>query len=473
MRADPIRFGTDGWRAIIAQDFTFANVQRVAQATADHFRASLPAGTRHLIIVGFDRRFLSDQFATAAAEVFAAAGFSVVLADSPVPTPAVSFAVPRRRACCGVVITASHNPAAFNGYKLKTHTGGPADRELCRQIEQRMDQNPPRSIPLKLAIRRGQVRRMDLKPAWYTALKSLVDFKGISRSKLRLVHEPLYGVGAGCFDDLLRATSCRVQTLHARHDPTFGGLSPEPIARNYGPTIRHLRAHPADLCIVTDGDADRIGALDGRGKPLSTHQIICLLLRHCIVNRKGRGRVVKALTTTSMVDRMCAAWGLDLTETGVGFKFIAHEMIQGGVLLGAEESGGIGFCGHIQDRDGVLAGLMLLEMLAMERRPLPVLLRRLESQFGPHHYERMDLHCAVERHAGLLERVGARPPDRLGRSAVVAVKSLDGVKFIARDGSWLMLRGSGTEPVLRIYAEAPTPRAVQRLLALGRRLCRG
>ena len=473
MIATPIRFGTDGWRAVIGEDFTFDNVQRVAQATASFYRDCPVAGRQNLVIVGYDRRFLSDQFAQTAAEVFAGNGFDVRLADSPVPTPAVSHAVHAHRAIGGVMITASHNPAAFNGYKLKAHTGGPADPAICKEVEQRLDAAPVQSLPLAAALRARRLRICDLKSGWFADIKQLVDFRLIARSRLRFVHEPLFGVGAGCFDELLQGTTCRVKTLHAAHDPNFGGLCPEPIARNYGPTIKHLRAHPADLCLVTDGDADRIGGLDGRGNPLTTHQIICMLLRHCVVNRQGRGRIVKALTTTSMVDKMCAAWGLPLTETGVGFKFICAEMLKGDVLLGFEESGVIGFKGHIPERDGVLAGLMLLEMLATEKLSVPVLLRRLEKEFGPHHYERLDVHYPLEQRAALMARCKNQPPDKLGRSPVTEVKSFDGVKFIARDGSWLMLRGSGTEPVLRLYAEAPTPQAVTSLLALAQRFCRG
>jgi phosphomannomutase len=277
-------------------------------------------------------------------------------------------------------------------------------------------------------------------------------------------------VGAGCFDELLAGTTCKVTTLNAAHNPNFGGINPEPIPRNYGPTAAYLRKHPHDLCLVTDGDADRVGGMDGRGRPLSTHQIICLLLRHFIVNRKGRGRVVKALTTTSMVDRMCAAHGLELVETGVGFKYIAAEMIKGDVLLGFEESGGIGFPGHIPERDGILAGLMLLELLATERKSVNNLIAGLEKEFGPHRYARIDTRFPLEKRPLLMELCKTRPPAKLLGSPLADIKSFDGVKFIAADGSWLMLRGSGTEPILRIYAEGKTDEGAHKLLKLGQKL---
>jgi phosphomannomutase len=333
-----------------------------------------------------------------------------------------------------------------------------------------LDQNPVRAASWTEATKSRQIVVRDLRPAHYEAVKRLVDFNLVAQSGLRFAHDALFGVGAGCFDAILAGTTCRVTTLNGQHDCLFGGINPEPIAKNYALGAAYLRKHPHDLCLVTDGDADRIGGMDGRGNPLSTHQIICLLLRHFIVNRKGKGRVVKALTTTSMVDKICAKYGLPLLETGVGFKYICAEMVKGGVLLGFEESGGIGFPGHIPERDGILAGLMLLELLATERQPVTRLLARLETEFGPHRYARIDTEYPLEKRAQLMEHLKAHPPARLLRSPVAEVKTFDGVKYVAQDTSWLMLRGSGTEPVLRIYAEAKSDADAQRLLRLGTRL---
>ena len=362
-----IKFGTDGWRAVIAEDFNFTNVARVAQATADFWKSEVGSpksevfGRDLKVVVGFDRRFFSDRFAQITAEVLAGNGFQVVLTPEPTPTPSVSFAVKHLNAVGGVMITASHNPPIFNGFKLKSHYGGSSDSETCKAVEGLLDKNSPRSA---IGNRQSAISVEDVRPAHYAALKRLVDFKLIAKSRLRFAHEALFGVGAGCFEQLLAGTTCRVTTLNGRHDVLFGGINPEPIVQNYSRSQAFLRMHPHDICLVTDGDADRVGGMDGRGRYLTTHQIICLLLHHVIVNRKGRGRVVKALTTTSMVDNICAAHGLPLVETGVGFKYICTEMLKGDVLLGAEESGGIGFPGHIPERDGIAAGLMLLELLA-------------------------------------------------------------------------------------------------------------
>ena len=465
-----IKFGTDGWRAVISEDFTFANVERVAQAAADFWNGNPVAGAERKAVVGYDRRFLSDQFAARTAEILAGNGFQVTLTSVPTPTPAVSFSVKQQRAIGGVMITASHNPAIFNGFKLKAHYGGSAEPAICQAVERLLDKNPVRAESLASAVKTKRVVVRDIRAAHYAAVKKLVDFKLIAGSKLRFAHEALFGVGAGCFDTLLADTSCRVTTLNAAHDPNFGGINPEPIEKNYRASATFLKQHPHDVCLVTDGDADRVGAMDGRGRALSTHQLICLLLHHFVVNHHATGRVVKALTTTSMLDKMCSEFGLPLVETGVGFKYVCAEMIRGGVLLGAEESGGIGFPGHIPERDGILAGLMLLELLATERQSINTLIARLEKKFGPHRYARTDSHFPLEKRAALMEFCKTNPPAKLLRSPLTDVKSYDGVKFIARDGSWLMLRGSGTEPILRIYAEAKSDTDAAKLVKLGVRL---
>ena len=463
-----IKFGTDGWRAVIAEDFTFANVDRVTQATADYWRSNpIPGIGGSKTVVGFDRRFLSDQFAQRVAEVLAGNGFTVTLTDRPTPTPSVSFEVKRQKAVGGVMLTASHNPPSFNGFKLKAWYGGSAEPAMCQAVESWLDHSPVKALEFAKAKKAKQIVVRDVRSAHYAVIKKLVDFQLIADSKLKFAHEALYGVGAGCFDELLAGTSCRVTTINAEHDPSFGGLNPEPIAKNYTHSIPFLKKHPHDLCLVTDGDADRVGGLMGNGDPLTTHQIICLLLRHYVINRRLTGRVIKAVTTTSLVDKMCAKLGLELVETGVGFKYIASEMLKGGVLLGFEESGGIGFPGHIPERDGIAAGLVLLELLAMEKRPLEHLVADLDKEFGPHRYARIDTHFPLEKRGALMDYCKNHPPEKLLKSKRVDLKSFDGVKLIAADGSWLMLRGSGTEPILRIYAEAKSDADAEALLRQG------
>jgi phosphomannomutase len=468
-----IKFGTDGWRAVIAEDFTFANVARVAQATADFWQFEISNskseifGREPKVIIGYDRRFLSDRFARITAEVFAGNDFQVMLTPEPTPTPSISFAVKNLKAVGGVMITASHNPPVFNGFKLKSHFGGSSDAATCQAVESFLDRHPVRSRKFDEAVRAGKISLLDVRPAHFKAIKRLVDFKLIAKSKLRVAHDALFGVGAGVFETLLAKTSCQVTTLNGEHDILFGGICPEPLPKNYVLGGAQLRRNPHDICLVTDGDSDRIGAMDGRGGPMTNQQVIALLLHHLVRNRGGRGVVTKTFNTTAMVDKMCAAWHLPLTEVGIGFRFIAPELVKPGALFGAEESGSVGFANHIPERDGLAAGLFLLEMLAMEKISVNKIYARLEKEFGPHRYDRYDAHYPLEKRAALMEFLKTNPPKKLLRSPLVKVDSRDGVKFVAEDSTWLMLRGSGTEPVLRIYAEAKSDADVQKLLKLG------
>ena len=468
-----IKFGTDGWRAVIADDFTFANVARVAQATADFWSSELRTPNSELfgrearVIIGYDRRFFSDRFGQITAEVFAGNDFQVVLTPEPTPTPSISYAVKNLRAVGGVMITASHNPPIFNGFKLKSHFGGSSGPEECAAVEKLLDATAPKQI----VNRKSQiVNLVDVRPAHFAAIKQLVDFKLIAKSKLRVAHDALFGVGAGVFETLLAKTSCKVTTLNGKYDVLFGGICPEPLPKNYALGGAQLRRNPHDICLVTDGDSDRIGAMDGRGGPMTNQQVIALLLHHLVRNRGGRGVVTKTFNTTAMVDKMCAAWNLPLTEVGIGFRFIAPELMKPGALFGAEESGSVGFANHIPERDGLAAGLFLLEMLAMEKISVGKIWAKLEKEFGPHRYGRYDAHYPLEKRAALMESLKANPPQKLLRSPLAKVDSRDGVKFVAEDSTWLMLRGSGTEPVLRIYAEAKSDADVQNLLKLGRSL---
>lgn len=467
-----IKFGTDGWRAVIAEDFTFANVARVAQASAHYWKSEIGNWKSELfgraakVVIGYDRRFLSDQFARVTAEVFAGSGYQVILTPEPTPTPCVSFAVKQLGAVGGVMITASHNPPHFNGFKLKSHFGGSSGPEECRGVEKWLGVFEPKQVRNP----NSAIRILDVCPAHFAAIKRLVDFKLIAKSRLRVAHDALFGVGAGVFEALLAKTNCKVTTLNGAHDVMFGGICPEPLPINYVLGGAQLKKNPHDICLVTDGDSDRIGAMDGRGNPMTNQQVIALLLHHLVRNRGGRGVVTKTFNTTAMVDKMCAAWNLPLTEVGIGFRFIAPEMMKPGALFGAEESGSVGFAGHIPERDGLAAGLFLLEMLAMEKISVNKIYARLEKEFGPHRYGRYDAHYPLEKRAALMETLRANPPAKLLRAKLATVDSRDGVKYIAEDSTWLMLRGSGTEPVLRIYAEGKSDADMEKLLKLGRSL---
>ena len=468
-----IKFGTDGWRAVIAGDFTFDNVVRVAKAAADYWKSEIRNpkseifGLPPKVVIGYDRRFLSDQFAQSTAEVLAGNGFQVVLTPEPTPTPCVSFAIKHLNAVGGVIITASHNPPQFNGLKLKSHFGGSSSPEECKGVENLLGKTPPQ---LEAKDFKLKIRLRDLRPAHFAAIKRLVNFKLITMSKLRVAHDALFGVGAGVFEDLLAGTTCKVTTLNGAHDVLFGGICPEPLPKNYVLGAAQLRRNPHDICLVTDGDADRIGAMDGRGNPLTNQQVIALLLHHLVRNRGGRGVVTKTFNTTAMVDKMCAAWNLPLNEVGIGFRHVAPELMKPGALFGAEESGSVGFAHHIPERDGLAAGLYLLELLAMEKQSVNQICARLEREFGPHRYGRYDAHCPLEKRVALMNRLRRNPPSKLVGSKLARVDSQDGVKLVAEDSTWLMWRCSGTEPLLRIYAEAKSDAGLRKLLGQGIRM---
>jgi phosphomannomutase len=466
-----IKFGTDGWRAVIAENFTFENVRIVSQAFADFWKQSA-IGNRQSAIVGYDRRFMSDTYARLVAEVLAANGIQAILTPAPTPTPAVSYAVKDRNLIGGVMITASHNPPEFNGVKIKAHYAGSADPNITKTVESNLGKTPVRSEKLDDARKRGAIQVEDVTKRYIERVKSYANFKLIADSGLHVAADCMHGAAGTIFEEMLAGTRCRVRTLHAEHNPLFGGVNPEPMPQNLVETGRLLKAQPADICIVNDGDADRLAAMDDRGGYINTHYVFALLLRHFVRNRKGKGIVVKALTTTSLLDKMCAKWGIELKETPVGFKYICDWMIKPGanVLIGGEESGGVGFQGHIPERDGILAGMLLLELLATEKKKPSEIIADINGEFGPHFYHRIDPHFPLEKIPALLKRVKTEPPKDLAGSPFERLTHYDGVKMYAKDGSWLMIRGSGTEPIIRIYAESNSPERVQKLIAQGQEI---
>lgn len=464
-----IKFGTDGWRAIIAEEFTFHNVELVAQASATYWKRNPVLGRKPLIIIGYDRRFLSPEFARTTAEVFAGNGFHVILADQPTPTPAISYAVHNLQATAGIMITASHNPAKFNGYKIKAYFGGPADSELCQGIEACIGSETPIRAQENITL-------SNLRPAYYQAIKAQVDMQLIGQSGLRFAHDALFGAGAGCFEEILKETNCQVTTINGNHDPLFGGINPEPIEKNCRLGSAFLKQHPHDFCLVTDGDADRIGAMDGNGNYLSAHQVICLVLYHLHTHKGRSGAFIKAISTTSMTEDMCKAYGCPVTEVPIGFKNVVPEITKDGAMMAGEESGSLGFHNHIPERDGMLAGLFILELLAIEKRPLTVILAEIEAKYGKRFYRRIDATFPLNKTQNLLAEFKSNPPSAFNYTSpnlptqpltLERINTLDGVKYLFNNQAWLLLRTSGTEPIIRLYAEARSPEAVEALLAYG------
>ena len=470
-----IQFGTDGWRAVISDTFTFANLRLVAQAIADYVREESEAETPE-VVVGFDTRFLSDRYAAEVARVMAGNGIVAHLTRADAPTPAVSYAIVHKKAAAGVMITASHNPPRYNGVKLKAAFGGSALPEQARQVERILARNQERArgpnvMDYEKALEMGLVRRFDPAWAYYEHLTGLVDLDVISAGELRVIADAMYGSARKCFADMLARTRCRVREIRGEMNPGFGGIHPEPIARYLSALSAAIRADQADVGLATDGDGDRVGAMDAHGNFVDPHHIFALVLRHLVEDRGMRGTVVRSVSTTRMVDRLAERYDLPLVETPVGFNHIADRMLNGDVLIGGEESGGFSIKGHIPEGDGVLMGLLLLETIAAAGVPLHELVEQIQAEVGPAHYARRDLplrHPVSKKE--MVARLTQEAPSTLAGESVVDVQTVDGVKYLLADDAWLLIRPSGTEPVLRVYAEARTPEELEALLGFGQQV---
>ena len=461
---DELRFGTDGWRDVIADRYTFANVARVAQATADYVAST--GGGR--VVVGYDTRFLSDRFAAHVAGVIAANGLEALLAAGYLPTPVTSFAVVRQEAAAGVMITASHNPPEYNGYKLKGPYGGSATPEIYDGMIRRLDATPAK------APDPGAVRTFDLREVYYDRIGEIVDLEALRGYSGALYHDAMGGAGGGWLAGFVKhaGLALDLRELHGVPHPLFYGVHPEPIPQNLV-TLRAVMSAEKDpvFAAVTDGDADRIGAVLAGGVYFNSHQIFAVLLRH--LHRKGlRGRVVKTFSVSQVVDRLAEKLGLEVVTTPVGFKYITDEFLKGDVLIGGEESGGIGVAGHIPERDGLLNALLLLESVVTSGRSLGEQFAEIEELVGlKHAFDRLDLKVASpEARDEVMKHLHEAPPERVGRFVVERVETLDGVKLHLAGGAWLLFRPSGTEPLLRIYCEAEDAGTVKRVLKEARKL---
>jgi phosphomannomutase len=428
------------------------------------------------MVVGFDTRFLSDRYAVEAARVLAANGYHVSLATADIPTPVLSFAVQRLGAIAGLMITASHNAPRYNGVKLKAGYGGSASPEQCRRVEIYLTDNESRArgpnvMDYEAARSQGLIQRFSPVPDYETHLRGLIDFNRIASRPSRVVVDSMYGSGRGMVKNLLQQAGWEVHEIRGEMNPGFGGIHPEPIARYLGPLATALAVGHGRLGLATDGDADRIGAMDGRGEFVDAHRILAMTLRYLVEQRGWRGKVVKTVSTTRMLDRLAQRYGLEVVETPVGFNHIAEYMLRGEVLVGGEESGGMSIQGHIPEGDGVLMALLLVEMVAALGASLEELVADVLQQAGPSHYARVDLRLSAPvAKSRMVERLAHGAPSAIGGVAVTQVNTLDGVKYLLADDSWLLIRPSGTEPVLRVYAEAREPGMVEALLGFGRGL---
>jgi alpha-D-glucose phosphate-specific phosphoglucomutase len=460
-----IKFGTSGWRGILAEDFTLANVRVVTQAIADHLHAAGEAGKG--VVVGHDSRFFGERFARETARVLAGAGVPVFLCDRDTPTPVIAFEILRRGAAGGINFTASHNPSEYNGIKFSPAWGGPALPATTADIERRanamLGEICYRDLPLDQAVRAGLLREIDPMPAYLEALRGKVDLAAIGRSGLTMLVDPMYGAGRGYLDVLLVEAGLLVQTINNQRDPYFGGLPPDPSKTHLNDLITRVKADPTVvLGLATDGDADRYGIIDADGSFIEPNYILALLYDYLLRRRGEKGDAARSVATSHFVDAVAAHHGFRVRETPVGFKYIGEFIRDDQIVIGGEESAGLTVRGHVPDKDGILACLLVAEMVAVEGKSLQALLADLYRRVGEFHTGRQNLHLSPALEDGYACKMASLPAALAGRR-VAEVITLDGVKLLLEGGGWVLFRKSGTEPVVRVYAEARSAAALHEL----------
>ena len=468
-----IKFGTDGWRAGIAEDYTFENVRYCTQGTADYLTAE--GLSSRGMVVGYDMRFRSEDFAKAVAEVLAGNGIRVYLANSPAPTPVLSYAILHLEAAGGIWITASHNPSTDNGFKLRSSYAGAADPETLAQVEERIGAAQERgrieSLDYDKATSRGLVELIDPETPYLEQISRLVETQAIADAGLRVVVDPMWGVGQGWFPKLLSGGKTLVKEIHAERNPLFPRMRrPEPIDENLQDLFEAIREWGGDVGIANDGDADRVGLASERGEFVDQLRVYALLAYYLLEIRGFRGPFVRTISSTVMVNKLAARYGVKVFETGVGFKYVAPEMLRVDALMGGEESGGFAFRNHIPERDGILAGLFLLDLMVQTGMSPSRLLERIFSLVGAHYYDRVDRRMPPDEKPAVLARVSNAKPETLAGLRVRSIDTRDGYRFVLEDDDWVLIRFSGTEPVIRIYCETMHEDRVQDLLADGLKL---
>jgi len=467
-----IKFGTDGWRGIIADDFTFDNVQRVAGAIASYILKHEDSSRG--VLVGYDTRFASDRAARLVARVLADAGLRTILSNSDLPTPAISYNVKKLGAAGGVVVTSSHNPWNWNGVKFKAKFGGSATPAIMKAIESELAAN---AMP---KANGGQIEEVDLKPAYVEAICQFADLELIRTANFKVAIDAMYGSGRGVLTGIFDRAGVQYVAIRQEHNPLFPEINPEPILPHIAMLQQTVKKQKCHAGFATDGDADRIGAVAEDGSFVDSHKCFALLLNWLLVRKKWPGDVVRAFNTTRMLDRIAAKHGRQLIECSIGFKYIADHMMEREILMGGEESGGIGFGRYLPERDGILNSLLLANMMAGEKKPLGQLVSDLQREYGPHYYGRRDLHVSDDVKNGAIRRASDAKTSKLGSYAIVRKEDRDGIKFFlnaSKEGNgadpWVLFRASGTERLLRVYAEAATPALVEEILEVSEGFVRG
>jgi alpha-D-glucose phosphate-specific phosphoglucomutase len=470
-----IKFGTDGWRGRIADDYTFANVRRCAEGYARYIRATSKA-TQPAVVIGYDKRFQSEDFAAAAAEVLAGHGIKVWLTAGPTPTPVIAFAVGAQKADGAINITASHNPPQDNGFKVRDHTGGAIAPAGLAQIEAAIPRSEAEVARMDYdkAIAQGLITLFDPSDAYIANLERLVDLKALADAGLKIVADPMWGNGAGWLPRLIGGRKTEIIEIHNQRNPIFPEMSrPEPIPPNVNAGLAKTKEVGAHCCCITDGDADRCGFGDEHGGFINQLRAYALLALYLLDVRGERGAIVKTLSTTSMLEKLGALYHVPVYETGVGFKYVAPKMLETNAMIGGEESGGYAFRGNAPERDGILANLYFLDLQVRTGKTPSQLIDWLFGKVGPHYYDRIDARIDPAQREAIKARLNAAQPDQLAGLRVVRKDTTDGYKFILEDGGWLLIRMSGTEPLMRVYCETGREALVQPLLDAGVKLANG
>jgi alpha-D-glucose phosphate-specific phosphoglucomutase len=467
-----VEFGTDGWRAVIAEDFTFENVRACAQGVANYLNQAKLA--KQGLVIGYDTRFASEDFAAAAAEVIAGNGIKALLCPQAAPTPVISYTVTTTKSAGAIIITASHNPGKWNGFKYKDSSGASAPTELAAQIEKNtndiLSSGSIKKIPLSDGLDKKLITYYDPVPAYTQQVKRLLDLEPIRQKRLKIIIDSMYGAGIGYFKSLLGNSKLDITEINGERNPLFPGIQPEPIARNLTKLSSIIKEQKADVGIANDGDADRIGILDEKGNFLNQHQVFALLALYFLDVIGERGPIVKSLCSTNMLELLGKLYNVPVYETAVGFKYVAPVMIEKNAFIGGEESGGYGFRGHVPERDGILAGLFFLDFMIKTGKTPSQLLDYLYSKVGTHYYDRYDFHISPEQHKTLQSKLSQSTVSSIAGIKVDSLNKTDGYKYILSDGSWLLLRFSGTEPLVRIYSESHSVEQVKKFLDYGKEM---
>ena len=457
MKSSPVKFGTDGWRAVIAEDYTFDNVRAVATALAAHLKKNEKAKASKGVAIGYDTRFLSAEFARAAAEGIATTGIPVRLSSRNCPTPAISWTVKNNGLAGGVMITASHNPPRWNGFKFFMPNGSSADTEATRSVESLLGKKPPASQP-------AAIEEFDPHPEFASQLRTVVDVNLLRKARGKAVCDCVHGVGRGYLDDFLRECGWRVTTIRGEPNPMFGGILPDPANPACHITLQEaVRKGKADLGLSNDPDADRFGIVDSTGEYLTPNQVLPLLYVHMLEHKGMSGPIARTVATTHLLNAIAQKHGQTVIETPVGFKWIAAAIEEQGAILGGEESGGLSISGHSPNKDGILADLLIAEVWAVHRQPLSEVFQKIMKKYGAFHSSRIDVHLTADAKDALMQKMQDAPPQEIAGSRVKNVVAVDGVKLNLEDESWLLMRPSGTEPLVRVYMEARSQKRLKEL----------